>query len=151
MMSRSVWLISLASVVVICAGCRLRSISFSHYEDRPVRVTHVHTAPRHICTHDCHEHYWDGARLVVITGGHHHGATCGHVWNGTHWVVVRKARVSRVHVVPRKVVRVQHVHGSACGCAFDRRGHKWIKLRKGHVHRRGCGHVHVEGRWTIRF
>jgi hypothetical protein len=40
-----------------------------------------------VCGHHCHEHYWDGGRVVVMKG-HVHGPGCGHDWNGRYWISV---------------------------------------------------------------
>ena len=47
-------------------------------------------------------------------------------------------------------IKVKHVHGPSCGCAYHGHHRKWVKVRKGHVHGPGCGHLYIEGRWTIR-
>ena len=168
----------------MCIGCNGGSLSLayhdSHHVVEPVHVRPVHVRPVHVdiverphvsvihvCTHDCHNHYWDGAKLVVIARGHRHGANCGHHWSGRRWVVVaargaHRARVRGAHDRgghgrdvhirgPRgRSVHIQHVHGPRCGCAFDRHHKKWIVIGTGHVHRRGCGHVFAGGRWSIR-
>ena len=130
----------IAALILVSFGCSLGSLSFHHYDDRPVhsrRVLH-----NHVCSRDCHDHYYDGRGVVVIGGSHHHGPGCGHHWDGHHWKILIKGKsMSRHH---------GHVHSSSCGCAFEPRGNKWVKIRKGHVHSRHCGHVRIEGRWTIR-
>ncbi len=150
MARRFIPVLVLSCVLITCASCRIGRVSFGYEDDRPRRVTHVHRVPTHVCTTDCHRHYWDGTRVIVLSKGHHHGSQCGHHWDGVHWVVARKARAGRVRAVPRKVLKTRHTHGASCGCAFDRRGHKWLKVGKSHLHRRGCGHVFIEGRWSIR-
>ncbi len=134
---------------MVCVGCRVSGFSLSvhDHDARPVRVKRVHVPRAHICTHDCHAHYWDGAKVIVLAE-HRHGHDCGHHWDGSHWIV-RKGRVKRAHGSP-KVYRVAHEHSPSCGHVYNRRAHKWIKVRKGHVHRHGCGHVHLNGRWSIR-
>ncbi len=147
MLTRLLRLIPVAPIAFVCLGCHGGAFSFNFHDSRPVRVKHVHTRARHVCTHDCHDCYWDGDRVVFIKGHRHH-ANCGHRWNGRDWVVVR----SNARPVSPKVVRVhkaKHVHGPACGCAYDRHSHKWVKVRKGHRHRPGCGHVYVDGRWSF--
>ena len=145
-------LISFVSIALLGAGCAGGRISFNYYDHEPkrTRVTHVYRHADHVCSHDCHDHYWDGTRVLVLKGHRHH-RDCGHIWDGGHWVVARQGRVEPVHSHVKRVKRVKHVHGHKCGCAYNRRAHKWIKVKKGHVHRRGCGHVHIDGRWTIRF
>lgn len=114
----------------------------------------------HVCTHECHQHYWNGSKLVVLKG-HRHGPGCGHVFEGSHWVVavvgghdvgvvkVHKAPAARVHHAPARVVEVGPPPGPVHLYVFDRRGSKWLKIAKGHSHGPGCGHVHVEGRWSL--
>ena len=147
MLARSLWLVGLVGFV--CSGCGGGRFSFGYHDHRPVRVTRVHRHTRHVCTHDCHNHYWDGTDVLVISD-HRHGRDCGHWWDGAHWVLVGKRKAARVHPQPAKVTRIRHVHDASCGCVYDRRGHKWAVIRKGHVHRRGCGHVLIEGRWSLR-
>lgn len=42
----------------------------------------------HTCNENCHNHYWNGAKLVSLKR-HRHRANCGHQWDGSHWVVSR--------------------------------------------------------------
>ena len=58
---------------------------------RCIRIT---TTTTHVCTPDCHEHYYDGEKLVILRG-HRHGPGCGHVWNGKYWVPGQKRKVLR--------------------------------------------------------
>lgn len=153
----------------MCLGCSDGSLSLAYHDYRPVvEPAHVssvhvdiverpHVRVTHVCTRDCHNHYWDGAKLVVLTQSHHHGPNCGHHWSGKRWLVVaaRGAHHGRVHTThvrgPRgRSLHVRHVHGPRCGCAFDRHHKKWVVIGTGHVHRRGCGHVFISGRWSIR-
>lgn len=151
MLSRSLGIASLVSITLGCLGCADGRFSFSYYDHkpRPVRVTHVHRHARHVCTHDCHDCYWNGVKVVMLTG-HRHGHGCGHVWDGGNWVIARKVNAKRMHPGPAKVKKVRHVHGPSCGCAYNRHGHKWVKIKRGHVHGPGCGHVYIEARWTFR-
>jgi hypothetical protein len=139
----------LTSLVILASGCSGSSFSFGYHARPPVRVRHVHVHEDHVCHHGCHHHYWDGHRVVVLKG-HRHGPGCGHYWDGEYWVVERKARTKLVHPRKPKVVKTRHVHSASCGCVFDRRGHKWVKVSEGHVHGPHCGHIRIEGRWTIR-
>ncbi len=163
----------------MCLGCNGGSLSLAYHDShhvvepvhvRPVHVDIVerpHVSVTHVCTHDCHNHYWNGAKRVVLARGHRHGANCGHHWSGKRWVVVaaRGAHRARTHGGhgrgghdrdvhirgPRgRSVHVKHTHGHRCGCAFDSHHKKWIVIGTGHVHRRGCGHVFIGGRWSIR-
>ncbi len=149
MFNRSLGFGLLASVGLACVGCWPGHVSFSYHEDEPAHVVHVHRHTAHVCTHDCHDHHWDGEKVVVISG-HRHGAGCGHHWDGSHWGVVKTTHVRRLHRGPR-VVKVKHVHSASCGCVYDRPRHTWVRIKKRHVHSPGCGHVYVEGRWSIRF
>lgn len=46
----------------------------------------------HRCTADCLDHYYDGSQVVVLKG-HRHDRGCGHAFNGTHWIdIKRKSR-----------------------------------------------------------
>jgi len=137
------------------AGCSGGSLSLNYYEPRPVVYSRpVYVREHHICSHDCHDHYWDGHGVVVLRDRHRHGPGCGHYWDGSHWTV--SARISKnghdaeVAVRPQKARRIVHNHGPHCGCAYDRRGNKWIVVQEGHRHGPGCGHVLIEGRWSIR-
>lgn len=96
---------AVCAIALVCAGCRLNSLSFSYHDDdyhhRPHVVTRVHTG--HVCHSGCHDHYWDGGRVVVLSG-HRHGPSCGHYWDGSHWSISAK-HVTRVHKVhkPTKI------------------------------------------------
>ncbi len=87
-----------ALAVFAAIGCRGGRVSF-HFDRHGPRVVreHVYVADTHVCSHDCRDHYWDGYRVVVISGGHHHGPECGHYWNGGHWVVGRTRTVHLDH------------------------------------------------------
>lgn len=115
MLTRSIWLMPLASMALGCMGCGFRSVSFSYYDDDPppVRVARVHRHVHHTCGYDCHDCYWDGHKVVIIKG-HRHGPGCGHVWDGKHWMVVKRSKARPVH---RRTVKVHkarpippHVH-----------------------------------------
>ena len=152
MFKRSVSPMPVVATVLVCLGCRGGSFSLNlyDYDPPPVRVTHVHRHVDHVCSYDCHDHYWDGARVVVVSD-HRHGHGCGHVWDGMHWVVVIKRRVNRAHHDhPTRVVKVKHAHGPSCGHVYHHHKHKWLKIKKRHVHGHHCGHVFIEGRWSIR-
>jgi len=148
-------------LAIACVGCQGGAFSFNYYDDPPPRqVTVVQVEPGHICTPAC-VHYYDGARYVVIRGRHHHGHGCGHVFDGTRWMVavgrtppprvveVHEAPVARVHPGPVRVVEIPPPPGPVNIYVFDRHGSKWLRIAKGHVHGPGCGHVHVEGRWSL--
>jgi hypothetical protein len=156
MLTRLICLTVLFPAAVVISGCRLGSLSFRYHDDDHhghgrARVTHVYAETGHVCSHGCHDHYWDGGRVVVVSG-HRHGPGCGHHWSGSHWLVVRKGKAKRVyHDGHQGVVKVRHVHGPSCGCAYHGHHRKWVKVRTGHVHGPGCGHLYIEGRWTIRY
>ena len=50
----------------------------------------------HTCTRACDHHFWDGARLVILTG-HRHFRGCGHKWSGHRWVSTGKIKANRGH------------------------------------------------------
>ncbi len=154
-----------AGLILAVLGCSNGSFSFNYHDNSPPpppppHVTVVEIAPEHICTHAC-AHYYDGTRYVVIRGKHRHGPGCGHYHDGRCWVIgasvshgpdvveVHKAPAARVHPPPARVVQVPPPPGPANVYVLDRRGSKWIKVSKGHVHGPGCGHVHVEGHWCM--
>jgi len=161
MRSYKFWLIPITSVVALAVtGCFGKSMSFSYYEPDHVRVKRVYLPSHHVCSHRCHEHYWDG-RGVVVLRGHRHGPGCGHHWDGGYWKGIRKGNVKKIHPRHRRgVVKKGHVHGPGCGHHWD--GRYWKKahkgkvkkdhtrrgrgvIKKGHVHGAGCGH-HWDGR-----
>jgi hypothetical protein len=148
-----------AGLAVGLGGCRISSFHVSAYDDDPPPVQRVYLPEGHVCGQHCEDHYYDGARVVVLSG-HRHGPGCGHDWDGYRWIVIRKGKVKhvhnqppvyRVHEVPQKVVTVGHVHSDHCGCAYHPHQKTWIVIENGHRHGPDCGHVFVEGRWTIRF
>ena len=163
LLKKAIGLVPLSALLIACTACE--RVSFSYYERGP---RPVHRRTTHVCTKDCHHHYHDGTRLVV-TRGHRHGPGCGHVWNGRYWVPERKTVVYHVHKPKPKPVVVHkhkpvgvHKHKARPGKKFvlktarpgkyyvyDRRGSKWVKIRKGHVHGPGCGHVYVDGVWCL--
>ncbi len=125
------------------------------------RSAPVATHVEHVCSYDCHHHYWDGGRLVVIQGRHRHGPGCGHAFDGRRWLVTVSRGPDRVVVEggrgpaaraqpgPDRVVRIPAPPGPVNVYVFDRRGSKWLRIAKGHVHGPGCGHAHVEGHWCL--
>ena len=122
MFARYVRFIALGSVTLAVAGCRISSFSMSAYDDDHhyrgrSHVTRVYTDAGHICTHDCHDHYWNGSRVVVLSGGHRHGPGCGHHWGGKRWVVMSK-----------------HGHGHSKVKVKHGRGHSKVKVNHGHGH-----------------
>jgi len=121
----------------------------------------AHVRVEHVCGPGCHDHYWDGGRMVVIQGRHRHGPGCGHALVSNHWVLavsgghghgsveVGKAPATLVHPAPQRVVRIPAPPGDVKFYVFDRRGSKWLKVSRGHVHGPHCGHVVVEGHWCL--
>ncbi|MCH8243948.1 MAG: hypothetical protein IH897_15240 [Planctomycetes bacterium] len=100
-------IVTFAVVLAFATGCRLRSLSISAYDhDRHgyahgevVHHDYVHHEPAsvrvytrrgHVCGFDCHDHYWNGVKLLVLDGGHRHGPHCGHHWSGSRWTLVAK-------------------------------------------------------------
>jgi hypothetical protein len=153
--------VSATGLAFVGMGCSEGAFSFNYSENEPPRhVTVVQVEQGHVCTPAC-AHYYDGARYVVIRGRHHHGPGCGHVFEGSRWVIVvakgrdtgvvevHKAPATRVHPTHTRVVEVAPCPGPVHLYVFDRHGSKWLKVAKGHSHGPGCGHVHVEGRWSL--
>ncbi len=108
MYTRLIGLAALATAVIFTGGCRISSFSMSayddhHYRHRPAGVTHVYAHEGHVCSHDCHDHYWDGTRVVVLAGGHRHGPHCGHNWNGSRWIIVGKHAFKPSHRGHKKI------------------------------------------------
>ncbi len=156
MRTRLGFMLALLPATVILASCRIghRSFDDDHHRHRPRRVSHAHRVT-HVCTLDCHHHYWDGTAIIALSAGHHHDAHCGHHCDGEYWVVARRqSHVSNAARGPRRVQRRghegEHEHSATCGHVYNRKKHKWTKTRKGHIHRKGCGHRFVRGRWAKR-
>lgn len=143
--AKSAWTRLGPAIGLALAGCSFSYSEHRHYDPpqvvaRPVVVEHVHSR-------SC-GHCYDDGQWIVIEAHHHHGPGCGHEFNGHHWIVVRSNRPAP-RPVPQRVVRVEHDHHDAhCGCVHD--GRAWIQIDIGHVHGPGCGHVYIEGRWSIR-
>lgn len=93
----------------------------------------------HVCTVDCHHHYYDGRKLVVIKS-HRHGPGCGHSWDGRRYVASKR-------VVVRRGRGPEHVCTPDCSHYY--RGGVVVESR-GHRHGRGCGHVFDGRRWVAR-
>lgn len=105
---------------------------------RPHRDRHEHgETAKHVCTPDCHDHFWNGSRLVTLRG-HRHGPDCGHVWKGRHWVAAGRSRGPAEHVCTRDchnhvhdgrrlVTLRDHRHGPNCGHTWN--GRHWIAQR----------------------
>lgn len=89
--------LAVLSVITIGAtGCHRLSYRYDddHHHRRGRRAAraaraYAYTHPRHVCSRDCHDHYWDGSQYVSLRRSHHHGHNCGHHWNGKAWLSVR--------------------------------------------------------------
>jgi hypothetical protein len=46
----------------------------------------VQLGASHICSSACHDHYWNGAKYISVSG-HRHGPGCGHVFSKNRWVM----------------------------------------------------------------
>jgi len=115
----SMRLLVVVCVVVACSGCRLNSLSIGYHDDDYGHhggshvVTRIHSG--HVCSSSCHDHYWDGGRIVVLSG-HRHGPDCGHYWGGSNWVVKVKhphkiqKRIHKLHKPNRVKVKVKRHH-----------------------------------------
>ena len=115
MFTRSIGFVALAAVVAVCAGCRISSFSFSAhdghpYQHRPARVTHVYANEGHVCGYDCHDHYWNGTRVVVLSSGHRHGPHCGHHWSGSRWLVVGGKHAYKPSHRSHKKIKIKRRH-----------------------------------------
>ncbi|MCH7808552.1 MAG: hypothetical protein IIB60_04955 [Planctomycetes bacterium] len=148
---RSLWFWFIAPVVLVALGCRGGSFSFNYHDHRPARSAQpVQLAqpaqpvrPVHVCTRACHHHFFDGTKLVVIEGNHHHRAGCGHGWDGHHWVRVYRGPLSpRGHRCTldchnhysdgiKLILIAGHHHGQGCGHLWD--GEHWLLVRTGPV------------------
>jgi hypothetical protein len=160
MSTRFLWLLPGSMLILAGAACNGGSLSFSYHDQRPARTRHVHRT--HVCTEACHHHYYNGTRVVVLDG-HRHGPGCGHLWNGTHWIIVRDtpshARVAHIctqachhhyHDGTRLVVLKGHRHGPGCGHVWS--GRHWVVARKtprhapvAHVCTQACHHHYHNG------
>jgi len=149
--------LSMVVFALFCFGCQ-GGVAFNYNDESPPPPRYIVVEQGHVCTPACH-HYWDGAHYVVVRRGHVHGPGCGHVLTSGRWIVVAAGPaghvrpapvpVARVHPAPVRVVEIPPPPGPVNVYVFDRRGSKWLKLRAGHVHGPGCGHIYVEGRWSI--
>lgn len=117
---------------------------------------------RHICTPHCHDHYYDGERMIYIKGDHRHGPGCGHTWNGTYWVRSNVVPTPSIHVCTRqcedhyfdgqRLVTIRgHRHGPNCGHMWN--GRHWVDavdtLGPSHVCTRGCTDHYYDGQRYI--
>lgn len=131
------WSVLPAATAGLAAGCQSGSFSLHIREERPAPVRYVQHS--HVCTRNCHDHYYDGTRVVIISGRHHHGPHCGHYWDGHYWVLVRRTE-------PREPVH----HVCTRGCHrhyYD--GARLITIRSSHRHGRGCGHRWDGRHWVL--
>jgi len=126
----------LGCVAVVVSGCGGEQVSV-RWGDPPPRRRVVYVEETHICTRLCHDHYWNGSRVVVLSG-HRHYDGCGHVFRGGRWIVVAghgdRVRVTEVHRCTRR-------------CS----NHYWtggkMVVLTGHRHGPGCGHFFSNSRW----
>ncbi len=131
---RIAFMVILLSAIIV-TGCGRRRTVYVH-EQRPSRY-----GPGHVCTRDCHDHYHNGSRLVVVDR-HRHGPNCGHRWNGRRWVVSPRSVVRS-----GRHVRTAHVCTRDCNHHYHD-GSKLVVLQKGHRHGPGCGHRWDGHRWV---
>jgi len=155
-------LLTAALGAILCAGvgCDDRDVEFHAHYDRE---------SGHVCTRECHDHYYDGGKVIVIKGRHRHGPDCGHSWAGSRWTLSVNVggRNSRDHICTRScdhyydggkliVIKKGHRHDDRCGHQWD--GKRWIlaKLAKavvgrdrGHVCTRSCDHYYDGGKLIV--
>lgn len=131
---------------LVLTGCGDRKEKVVIYKERPVdrydddrdydeddyEDVSVHVEHRHICTRNCLDHYYNGSRVIVLRSHRHHPG-CGHLWNGSYWVVAAR----RGH--PRAAVRVPARHVCTRACNHYWNGSRIIDVQ-GHRHGPGCGH-----------
>ena len=150
--------IFLAAGGLFFLGCQEGAVSLHYHDERPAPPPPVVIVEQgHVCTPAC-AHYWDGGRYVVVTRGHRHGPGCGHVLMDGRWAiavsgphggaVVAHGR-GPVAAPPVRAVRIPPPPGAVDLYVYSRSGSKWQKIRVGHHHGQGCGHILVEGHWCI--
>lgn len=129
----------------------------------------------HVCSRSCHDHFFDGAKLVYLKG-HHHSPNCGHYWNGKHWVLgsrkgrsdVRHGPVHRDDAnrpvrlgdqdrgqrvgnsrgrAPSRAASDQHLCSRGCDDHYFN-GSRLIYI-KGHQHGPTCGHRWDGRHWVM--
>lgn len=140
------------------AGCQEGAVSLHYHDERPQPPNVVVVEQGHICGPGC-AHYWDGTRYVVVTRGHRHGPGCGHYIADGRWVVAVSGPRGAAVVTqgdryappppPVRAVRVPPPPGPVDAYVYSRSGSKWVKVRPGHRHGPGCGHIVVEGYWYL--
>lgn len=135
MRHRTIKGLGLLGLGILLNGCE-GGVAVNYYDDdRPTRVVHVDHG--HVCGPGC-DHFYDGARYVLIRG-HRHGPGCGHFLEGSRWIVVARTP-SHVHV--------DHVCGPSCHDHYWDGG-KIVVIRGRHRHGPGCGHILEGGHWMI--
>lgn len=139
-------------------GCEDGALSLRYHDERPAPPPQVVVVDRgHVCGPGC-PHFWDGTRYVMVTRGHRHGPGCGHVLTEGRWMVAVSGPHGGAVVAhgarpiagpPVRAVRIPPPPGPAEIYVYSRSGSKWQKIRAGHRHGPGCGHIYFEGRWCI--
>ena len=141
---------------ILVVGCQEGAVSINYHDQRPPPANVVIVEQAHICGPGC-GHYWDGARYVVVARGHRHGPGCGHYIADGRWVVgvsgphghAVVSNGGRPVPPPVHAVRIPPPPGPGDAYVYSRSGSKWVKMRAGHRHGPGCGHIVVEGHWCI--
>lgn len=139
-------------------GCEEGALSVHYHDERPVPPPQVVIVDHgHVCGPGC-AHFWDGGRYVVVGRGHRHGPGCGHALAEGRWVVAVSgprggaviAHGARPVGPPAvRAVRIPPPPGRADLYVYSRTGSKWQKVRAGHRHGPGCGHIYFEGHWCL--
>ena len=136
------------------SACHEGAVAIHYHEEPPPPPPPavVHVDHGHICSPGC-AHYWDGGRYVVVARGHRHGPGCGHYLADGRWMVAVSGGggtvVAQGNSHHHRAVRIPPPPGPEGYYVYSRSGSKWVKVRAGHRHGPGCGHIVVEGHWCL--
>lgn len=146
---RAVWMVS-SALMLVCGGCIFVRTNIQHTsasKEKPsepeeskqeAETDDEESSTVHVCSRQCADHYYDGKQIVTIDG-HKHQPSCGHAWDGEHWVAVMIAQRSgpTAHACTaecedhyregdRITTIYQHKHKPGCGHLFD--GRDWLRV-----------------------